>query len=120
MQTKTVTRLDLKRVKDIIFGDIEILLDSLNLDYKIDGDNIFMCCPIHEGSDNPNGLSISMSRKSWRCWTRGCQENYKSDIFGFIQGITQGDFSSVLKHVCSIYDVDGARTVAEIYPKPTH
>lgn len=115
----TTQALDLKKVKEIIFDDIERLLDSFNLEYRTDGDNIFMCCPIHEGSDNPHGLSISISRKTWRCWTRGCHEDHKSDIFGFIQGIMQQDFSSVLRHVCKLYDVNGAKTTGGIItPSP--
>ena len=102
--------LDLKKVKNIIFDDIEKLLDSFNLDYRVDGDNIFMCCPIHEASDNKNGLSISKTRKTWRCWTRGCHEEYQSDIFGFIQGVMQNDFSNVLRHVCKLYDVGEAKS----------
>lgn len=111
MATQT---LDLQKVKDIIFNDIEKLLDSFDLDYRVDGDNIFMCCPIHEGSDNKNGLSISISRKSWRCWTRGCHDNHNSDIFGFIQAIMQEDFSSVLRHVCKLYDMNEAKSFGTI------
>ncbi len=111
----TVKRtLDLNKVRDIIFDDISKLLDSFGLEYYQDMDNIFMCCPIHEGSDNPNALSISLDKKIWRCWTRGCEQEYNSDIFGFIRGVMSqrsGDepsFSQILKYVCNIYDVNGA------------
>lgn len=111
----TVKRtLDLNKVKDIIFNDIYKLLDSFNLEYHVDMDNIFMCCPIHEGSDNPNALSISLEKKIWRCWTRGCEKEYNADIFGFIRGVmTQRNgeeptFSQILKYVCNLYDVNSA------------
>ena len=42
--------LDLNKVKEIIFEDIEKLLDSFDLEYEQVADNIFMKCPIHEGS----------------------------------------------------------------------
>ena len=106
--------LDLNKVKDIIFSDIFKLLDSFSLEYHQDMDNIFMCCPIHEGSDNPNALSISLEKKIWRCWTRGCEQEYNSDIFGFIRGVMtqrtgeEPSFSQILKYVCNIYDVNKA------------
>ena len=106
--------LDLNKVKDIIFNDIYKLLDSFNLEYHVDMDNIFMCCPIHEGSDNPNALSISLEKKIWRCWTRGCEKEYNADIFGFIRGVMtqrsgeEPTFSQILKYVCNLYDVNSA------------
>jgi len=102
--------LDLNKVKEIIFEDIEKLLDSFDLEYEQVADNIFMKCPIHEGSDNPQGLSISLTKKAWRCWTRGCHEHYNTDIFGFVKGLLQTDsFSKALKYVCSLYNVNGAK-----------
>lgn len=106
----TSSLLDLNEVKKIIFNDITLLLNSFNLEYEQLSDNIFMKCPIHEGSDNPHGVSISLSKQTWKCWTRGCQEHYKHDIFGFIKGILQTDsFSEVLKYVSKLYDLNGAR-----------
>lgn len=111
------SQLDLNKVKDIIFQDIFKLLDSFNLQYTKDGDNIFMKCPIHEGSDNPNGLSISLDKQIWRCWTRSCHEDYKTDIFGFIKGLLHTDsFSEVLKHISKLYDLNGARKSGAITP----
>lgn len=106
--------LDLNKVKDIIFSDISKLLESFHLEYYQDLDNIFMCCPCHEGSDNPNGCSISLDKQMWRCWTRGCNSEYNSDIFGFIRGVLskqtgqEPTFSEILKYVCKIYDVNSA------------
>ncbi len=108
----TNTRLDLSKVKDIIFSDIFILLDSFKLEYTQDKDNIFMRCPIHEGSDNPNGLSISLDKQMWKCWTRGCHEHYQSDIFGFIKGLLGTDsFSDVLKYISKLYNFQEAKNV---------
>jgi len=107
---KNKPTLDLDKVREIIFNDLDKLLDSFDLDYRRDGDNIFMKCPIHEGSDNPNGLSFSIEKQMWRCWTRGCHENLSSDIWGFIKGVLDTDsFSDALRHVCKVYEVDGAK-----------
>ena len=121
MRSKSVPKktLDLKKVKNIIFEDIEKLLDSFDLEYEQVADNIFMKCPIHEGSDNPQGLSISLGRQAWRCWTRGCHEHYNTDIFGLVKGILQTDsFSDALKYVCNLYNVSGAKTDAKKKVKP--
>ena len=103
------TKLDLNKVQDIVFDDIFKLLDSFNLDYTQDADSIFMKCPIHEGSDNPTGLSFSVDKKMWKCWTRGCHEHYHSNIWGFVKGMLGTDsFSEALKYICKIYNVNGA------------
>ena len=116
--TKTNKTLDLNKVKKLIFDDIDKLLNSLELEYDQVADNIFMRCPIHEGSDNPQGLSISLSRQAWRCWTRSCHEDSSTDIFGFIAGCLETDsFSEVLKYVCGLYDVGGAQCNKKLEPK---
>lgn len=111
MRSKAVskTTLDLNKVRELIFQDIYKLLDSFNLEYTQDADNIFMKCPIHEGSDNPVGLSISLDKQVWRCWTRGCHDHYNCNIWGFVKGMLETDsFSEALKYVCKLYDVNGA------------
>jgi len=110
--------LDLNKVKNIIFDDVDLLLNSFGLEYEQVADNIFMKCPIHEGSDNPQGLSISLTRQAWRCWTRGCHEHYNTDIFGFVKGVLQTDsFSEALSYVCKLYDVGNAKTEKTIKEK---
>lgn len=109
-------KLDLRKVKDIVFSDIYRLLDSFDLEYTEDGDNIFMCCPVHSGSDNPQGCSVSHKFRVWKCWTRGCHEQYGSDIFGFVKGILDtDDFGTVLSHLNKVYDFNDARGYQ---PKP--
>lgn len=105
--------LDLNEVKKIIFNNIELLLNSFNLEYEQVSDNIFMKCPIHEGSDNPHGVSISLSKQTWKCWTRGCHEHYKHDIFGLVKGLLQTDsFSEALRYISKLYDLKGTKLVA--------
>lgn len=110
-------KLDLNKVKQIIFRDIELLLNNLELSFQKKDDNYFMCCPIHEASDNPHGLSISKTKMSWRCWTRGCHEQYNTDILGFIRGVlskeNEASFSDALRFVCKIYNISGAEFLDE-------
>jgi len=109
-KTNSKKTLDLSKVRDIVFDDIYKLLDSFDLDYRTDGDNIFMKCPIHGGSDNPNALSFSIDRQMWKCWTRGCHEHYNTDVFGFVMGCLDTDsFSDALRYICNIYNVNNAQ-----------
>ena len=103
--------LDLNKVKQIIFDDICVLLNDLDLEYTQVADNIFMRCPIHEGSDNDQAVSISLTKQTWRCWTRGCHENCSTDIFGFVKGVLDTEsFSEALKYICGLYNVGDAQT----------
>lgn len=110
MAVKNKRKTDLNKLKEIMFRDIEILLDNLGLQYEIINDNVFMACPLH-GGDNPRGLSVSISGHTWRCWTRDCQENSGSGIFSFVQSVLEQKeekdvgFGEVLKFITKIYNV---------------
>lgn len=117
--SKTRQYLDLNKVKETVFQDIEILLKDLNISYEMASDNIFMKCPIH-GGDNPNGLSISLRHKNWKCWTHNCDEDFNNDIFGFIRGCMGEDasFSDALRLVRKLYNVGDCEQVpTEPYQK---
>jgi len=47
-------------------------------------------CPIH-GGDSPEGCSIFTDGDTvignWKCWTNQCEQDYTSNIFGFIRGV---------------------------------
>lgn len=112
MTTKQM--LDLYKCREVIFSDIDRLLRSLKLDYSKDHDNIFMKCPVHAGSDNPNACSISLKFKRWTCWTHNCHEHFGKDIFGFVRGVKDCSFSDSLKYISSIYNLDGLTKDAKI------
>lgn len=103
--------LNLVKVKDIAYQDIELLLQALKIDYEVFGDNIYSNCPIHAGSNNKRGFNISTSRKQWKCWTHGCDQEYK-DVIGLAQGAMskrtgkQISFAEALKFVCHTYGID--------------
>jgi len=103
----TKQKLDLNEVRKIIFKDLALLLEDLNLDWDLSNNNVFMPCPIH-GGDNPTGVSISLLNKNWRCWTHNCHEDLGTDIFGFVGGCRQDPtFSDTLRYICNIYNING-------------
>jgi 5S rRNA maturation endonuclease (ribonuclease M5) len=93
----------IQKLKKTLNDKVESVFKKLNIDYEIISDNIYTRCPIHEGSDNNRGFSFSLTKGMWKCWTRNCQHEYRSDIFGLIQGVLsqqsgqQEDFKTVLK-----------------------
>ena len=106
--TKQNRKLDLNKLSEHIYSNIEVLLDDLGLEYRQDGENIFMCCPIHQGSDNKTAVSISLDKRMWKCWTHNCEEEYGKDIFNFIRGVFAGEdwsFGDVLKYLCRLYNI---------------
>jgi len=80
----------LKIVCDELCDDIEGLLDSFDLEYKINQKLINMRCPIHDG-DNFSAINIYPEgdnyRGNWVCRTHNCEKIFKSSIIGFIRGI---------------------------------
>ena len=104
--------IDLKKIKSMLFDDIELVLSNLDMEYEIIGDNIYSTCPVHEDSDNKRGFSLSLDRNVWRCWTRDCQQQYSSDIFGLIIGVLSNKqdrdvgFKDALLWACKILNID--------------
>jgi DNA primase len=104
--------MDLKKIKSLLFRDVELLLTNLEMEYEINGDNIYSVCPIHEGSDNKTAFSMSTEKQVWRCWTRDCQSEHGSDVFGLIQGVLSKkegrdvSFKEALNWACKILNID--------------
>lgn len=80
----------LKIVCDDLCDNIEELLNSFDLEYKVNYKLINMSCPIHDG-DNFSALNIYPEgenyRGNWVCRTHNCEKVFKSSIIGFIRGI---------------------------------
>ena len=51
--------LDLKKLNSDAFDSVEKILEYLQIEFEDLGDNLYCACPIHEGSDNDRGFSIS-------------------------------------------------------------
>ena len=86
----SVDQAKLKVLCDDLCDNIETLLDTFGLDYKVNSKMISMSCPIH-GGDNPSALNIypdgDRYRGNWKCRTHSCEQEFKSSIIGFIRGI---------------------------------
>lgn len=80
----------LKVLCDEVCDNIEMLLDSLHIEYKINGKLISMACPIH-GGDNISALNLypegESYRGNWVCRTHNCEKTFRNSILGFIRGV---------------------------------
>lgn len=105
-------KLDLNKIKTVVFKNVEPLLESLDIKYEQVGPNYFSTCPVHEGSDNNHALSISTEMMMWRCWTRSCQETHGRDIFNFVRAVLANrtakeiSFFDAVKYICKIYKIN--------------
>jgi 5S rRNA maturation endonuclease (ribonuclease M5) len=103
--------MDLKQIKNLLNDNIDRVFAELGVENEKFGDNIYCKCPVHESSDNPKAVSYSTSRKMWKCWTRDCQSEYGSDIFGLIRGALSNqtgeevDFKQALKWACKLLNI---------------
>lgn len=93
MTTKKSPSFDQEKLKivcDELCDNIEELLDSFELEYKINQKLINMSCPIHDG-DNFSAINIypdgERYRGNWVCRTHNCEDTFKKSIIGFIRGI---------------------------------
>lgn len=103
--------MDLQKLKTDLNNRAEDIFSSLGMEVEVLGDNIYCCCPAHEGSDNPRAFSFSKDKGIWKCWTRDCQHQYRNDIFGVIRGYLSKQsgidvgFSEALKWSCNFLNV---------------
>lgn len=111
MKTTTKTsKLDLNALQDVVFKDLDRLLESLNVIGYNKGQNYSGVCPIHNG-DSLQAFSIR--GRNWKCWTHNCHETYNSNIFGLVKGVIstrenrEVEFREVLKYILRVYNLDG-------------
>ena len=73
-----------------LMENITDVLNHFEIEHEVYDNRIAFACPIH-GGDNPNALTIFTTGDyavgNWRCWTHQCEQDYKQDILGFVQGL---------------------------------
>ena len=80
----------LKIVCDDICDNIDLLLESFDIEYRSNGKMVTMACPIH-GGDNISAVNLypegETYRGNWKCRTHGCDKVFKGSVLGFVRGI---------------------------------
>jgi DNA primase len=90
-------------IKDSV--DAELLLK--NLGFKVSrstGSEVRAPCIMH-GGDNPTGFSMRTDSKTWRCFTRQCEQDKlgasQSDIFALVMKVKNVPFVESVKYLAS-------------------
>jgi len=90
-------------IKDSV--DVELLLK--NLGFKVSrntGSEVRAPCILH-GGDNPTGFSMRTDSKTWRCFTRQCEQDKlgssQSDIFALVMKTKNIPFVESVKFLAS-------------------
>lgn len=93
-KSRSYNQQQLKLMCDNLCDNIEILLDTFDLEYKENNKMYTMSCPIH-GGDNASALNLyhvgDNYRGNWACRTHGCEKIFKPSIIGFVRGLLSVD-----------------------------
>ena len=110
MTTTRYSKLDeyrtkLKNMKNVV--DPRYLLESLGFEIDRETPREFRCmCSIH-GGDNKTGFQFNKESKTWRCFTRHCDEIYGTDVIALIQAKMGVDFVGAVNYLKDLVgDVD--------------
>ena len=110
MMTTKSSKLDefrnkLKNMKNVV--DPRYLLESLGFEVDRETSREYRCeCRIH-GGDNKTAFKFNKDTRSWKCFTRHCDEIYGSDIIGLIQAKLNLDFKGAVDYLKDLVgDVD--------------
>ena len=104
-------KMDLKRIKNLLGNNIELIFSELGIEFEKNGENITCPCPVH-GSSSPNSFSYSTNKNIWSCWSRRCQDEFSNDVIGLIQGVLSREeeedvgFSKALTWACKVLNID--------------
>lgn len=102
MTTTRYSRLDeyrtnLKNMKNVV--DSRYLLESLGFEIDRETPREFRGeCRIH-GGDNKTAFRFNKETKTWKCFTRHCDEIYGTDIIALIQAKMGVDFVGAVKYL---------------------
>lgn len=110
-KSHSYNQVEIKGLCDLVCDKVDVLLDSLGLEYRHTTDSmITMCCPIH-GGDNETALNIYYEgdsyRGNWVCRTHGCEKIFKASIIGFIRGVlskNQKGWTTDGDETCTFFD----------------
>ncbi len=86
----------LNAIKEVANLRIEEIFEALGINYRERYNYVVAACPIH-GGDRPDAFSWHLDRGMWKCFSRGCEEDTGSDIFGLIRGIKECGFKDAVE-----------------------
>lgn len=82
---------DINAIKELANYHIHELFEILDITCKSKQDYLNGPCPVHNG-DRKDAWSWHLDRGIWKCFSRGCDQEFGADIFGLVQGINKCSF----------------------------
>lgn len=77
---------DLNKLNTLLLNRVDDLLKELRVDV-ITGRHYYQGrCPLHAGADNPVAFAVNLDKGQWRCYTKSCNDTFKSTLIGLIRG----------------------------------
>lgn len=104
----------LQILSSVLSQNIELVLDTLGVDYKQTSKKYYGACPVHQG-DNLVAWNLYPNEEEgtpiWKCRTHLCHDKYKKTILGLIHGILcsqKGDmsFAEAINWACKLLNID--------------
>jgi hypothetical protein len=105
------------------FNRLESLLDYFDIEYLTFENRYAFPCPVH-GGDSPEGCCVftdgNSQKGNWKCWTGHCEEEFVSNLFGFVRGCLtakrnkQVSMNDTSEFLCNFLNTD--LTALEIVP----
>ncbi len=94
MKTSLYEKDDINNLKEMV--DIDYLLDALGIKAtKSSSKEVRATCIIH-GGDNKSAFRFNKDKRTWVCFTHGCNETHGNDIISLIQAVHHFDFMTAL------------------------
>ena len=94
MQINSYEKDDVNHLKEMV--DVDYLLDALGIKAtKTSSKEVRATCVIH-GGDNKSAFRFNKDKRTWVCFTHGCNEVHGSDIISLIQAVNNVDFITAL------------------------
>ncbi len=122
---KTLTKETISALNDAAFNRLENLLDYFDIEYVTFHNRLAFPCPIHGGDSAEKGCCIftdgNSQKGNWTCWTAHCEEDYVSNLFGFVRGCLSTkrgkpvDMNETASFLCNFLNAD----ISELKPITT-
>ena len=90
LKLKLLENQQISKISSQLLENLPLLLDTFEIEYIEYPNRIAFPCPVH-GGDNPEGCTIftdgNTSKGNWNCWTHSCEDDFTTNLFGFVRGI---------------------------------
>jgi len=85
---------------------LDKLLDKLDIDisdFVGTPDDLRGAAPCHGGNNN-TAFWLNTIDGKWACWTKGCHEEYGSDLIGLYRAVTGSKFKDIIEELTKMTD----------------